>query len=377
MNESSLRPLDLRDVIKSYGWRAVSNINDPIYVFDNPEFPKRQIVIPKKESAADYKEASRRAIMRLSELHKIDWKAIENSVLYARDDVVSYRVTSSRPDDDSLPLEFASELIKGAEMMLLSSACTAIRPQTHYPRLALSEAMELLSRAKLGHTQPGSFIINVSCPVDALDIQPSLVLSEDDTTFVRTTMLTIKNGVRELIDAVETDSLDELVTRVKSSKSPTVSSNLCEAIAKLHDEDLRNNIDLSFKWSPRIALPKGESPNDVISIASEYFERIEQVRRELRSIEKEKQDTYFGTVEQLNGSMGDDGRRSGEVVLGLVLEGQIVRARALLNADDYEKAWHVHYKDQMLVALEGKLHPGRQPRLLSQVEGFRIINPSE
>lgn len=376
MNDSTFKPLDLRDVIKSLGWTISGSIQESVFICSNPKFPQRQIIFPKKDNSPDYKEASLRAIQKLSELHRISANNIAFSIKNVRDDVVKYRISTTRTDDDSLPLEFAGEIIKGAELMLLSSACTVIRPQVHHPRLSLSEAVELLSRARLGQTEQGSFIFKVSCPVDAIDMQPSLNLGGEDNSFARSTMLGIKHGVNAIVSAVEADELNELVDVARASPSPIISSNLCEALIRFHHEDIRNNVDLSFQWSPRIRLPQSESHSEIISIRSEYFERIDQIRRELRSIEREREESFFGTVEQLNGTMGDDGRRSGEAVLGLLVDGAIVKARVLLDADDYSKALTAHKHDQWLVTLEGKLHPGRQPRALSSLRSFRVIDPT-
>ena len=372
---SLYKPIDIRYVATDLGWHVSNEPGEPIFIFSNPNFPRRQIIIPKRDNAPDYIDASLIALEKLSELHNLSFSQIAYRVKSTRDDTMRYRITTPRVSDDSIPLDFAAELIKGAELVLLSSACTVLKPQTHHLRLSVKEAQELVSKSRLGQTEEGSYIIKVSCPVNAMDIQATLNL-DTETTYVRSTMLAVKNGIKSLINAIEDDELNFFVDDLKASPTPEVSSNLCEALTRLYDPEIDNNVDLSFQWSPVISIAAANLPHETLRIRSEYFGLIEQVRRELRSVERAREDTFVGTVEQLNGDMGDEGRRSGEVIFGLLIDGTIVRAKTILDATDYEKAAVSHLKEQLLVRFEGTLLPGRQPRLLTSVKNFGFIDPT-
>ena len=74
--------------------------------------------------------------------------------------------------------------------------------------------------------------------------------------------------------------------------------------------------------------------------------------------------------------MGSDGRRYGEVVLTLLLDdGEKVMARAHLDSDQYIIADKAHMADNEFVLIKGRLHPGRQPRSLSDIISFNILDP--
>jgi hypothetical protein len=111
-----------------------------------------------------------------------------------------------------------------------------------------------------------------------------------------------------------------------------------------------------------------------VRIQHDYFARIEEVRRELRSKEQHLEDVFPGTVERLDGEMGQDGKRSGEVILSLLSpDGEQVRVRANLDAQQYEQADKAHMTDGAYVKVTGKLHPGRQPRQLSDIKSFELM----
>lgn len=86
----------------------------------------------------------------------------------------------------------------------------------------------------------------------------------------------------------------------------------------------------------------------------------------------QKGGVFVGTVEALEGAMGKDGRRSGAVVLSLMLpdEGETVRTKVLLSADDYELAHGLHVDAFAYVRVAGRLGPGRLPKRLTCVSSF-------
>ena len=95
----------------------------------------------------------------------------------------------------------------------------------------------------------------------------------------------------------------------------------------------------------------------------------------LRSNEQHLEDVFPGTVERLDGEMGADGKRAGEVILSLLTpDGEQVRARASLTALEYEQADKAHMTDGAYIKVTGKLHPGRQPRQLSDIKSFELMH---
>ena len=153
-----------------------------------------------------------------------------------------------------------------------------------------------------------------------------------------------------------------------------MSSNLCEALTRFEDSSLKNSVEIGITWAAAIPKPANEGRVSIIRIQHDYFPRIEEVRRELRSKEQHLEDVFPGTVERLDGEMGPNGKRSGEVILSLLSpDGEQVRVRANLDAAQYEQADKAHMSDGAFVKVMGKLHPGRQPRQLSDIKSFELM----
>jgi hypothetical protein len=378
--DPSIAPTQLRDYAKSRGWQLVKKMIDRrLYVMNHPKYERRQLVFPMDTTAPDYAEAVLLSLEKLAVLEERSPEAILKSLIEVGDDALSFRVTSDRIDERSIPLSFAASMLSGAQQLLLASACTVVKPQPVHRRMSRSEAQQFLETARFRHTQPGSFVLNVSCPVQAMDghadMKPSLLPNEPEIPFVRKTTMVLKDSLKELVAAIESDTLDSLVDHLKKDNAPQISSNFCEALANLHDDAIKNTMDISITWAALIPPPAEEAPVSIIRLPDDYFPRIAEVAQELRSTETHSEDTFVGTVERLDGEMGNDGRRSGEVVLSLLLpEGDQIRARTVLNADQYAQADVAHMQDGKYIKVTGRLQAGRQPRQLTDLSSFELIS---
>lgn len=374
-SDQIITPIDLRDFLKSQGWSVFEQaLADRLFVFSSPVFPRRQLVFPMDLTAPDYAETVDLVVGKICELMGVSRNSLIARLFSIRDDVLRLRVFNGANDYD-LPLSFASSLITNAEKLLKAAACTVLRPRPHHPRLSLSEANQLIEKSRFGQTERGSYVVRVSCPLNALEVQGSLELDDSDAPFVRQVTLSLNKALQQLTSAIEADSIDSLVNSIRTSASPLVSSNLCEALSGMHDDQMDNSLDLTFDWSVLRHLPP-QTRTQPIRIQRDYFARVEEIRRELRSVEREQQDTFIGTVERLDGEMGDDGRRSGAVVLAVLLaeEGESVRARTVLTPEQYAIADQAHMTNGAYVRVTGKLRPGRQPRQLADITDFRIVH---
>lgn len=365
---------NLRDFLKGNGWKINSKaLDDGLYVLDHPSFDRRQLVFPVQQSSADFLDSVQSVIGKFADLSNEPIQAIIPRIVCVQNDGLRLRV-KSRKNETTLPLDFASDLVGNIEKLIKSAACTVVNPRVIHPRLSHREAVQMIGYTRFGQTEVGSFVINVSCPINALDAQGTLEIDEADAPFVRRVFNTMGKGIHNLVRAIEADTLDELVEELRTSSEPLISSNMCEALAAMHDDDLDNSIDIGFNWS---SLRPVTDPIKLrpIKIQRDYFSRIEEVRKELRSVELQAPESYIGTVERLDGDMGEDGARSGSVLLVLLLtdEDQSVRAHVSLNPKQYGDAIRAHETNGAYVRVAGRLRSGKQPRNLTEITQFELV----
>lgn len=61
--EKTVAPTDLRDYLKVQGWTVLEEaLKDRLYVLENSNFPRRQLVYPMDLTAPDYRESLDRSI---------------------------------------------------------------------------------------------------------------------------------------------------------------------------------------------------------------------------------------------------------------------------------------------------------------------------
>jgi hypothetical protein len=372
--ENMVGPTDLRDYLKAQGWTVLDvALKDRLYVFENNRFPRRQLVYPMDMTAPDYRESLDRLFGKLGDITGQKQENLVTKIAALKDDVLRLRVFFDG-NDSSLPLSFAATLIQNTEKLLKAAACAVLRPRIHHPRLSLLEANQFVEKARFQQTENGSFILKVACPVNSMQIQGNLDIDEFDAPFVRQVTLALQSSLFKLISAIEADTLDGLISDLKSQAAPLISSNLCEALSAMHDEVVENSLDVGFDWSVLYSVPQSVIPQ-TIRIQRDYFPRIEELRRELRTHDQHDEKSFIGTVERLDGVMDESGRRSGDVILALLLpdEGETVRAKVSLSANDYGKADTAHMTNGAYVRVKGRLRPGRQPCQLRDVSCFELI----
>lgn len=369
-NAENIAPTDLRDFLKARGWTLVEEaLRHRQYALRNSAYARRELAFPMDIEAPDYAESVANVLEKLAALTGQRASTLRASAQDAKDDVLRLRIHAPGATESGLPLSFAAAIVRHTTNLLKAAACTVLRPRLHHPKLSLSEATQLADRVRFGHTQSGSFVLQVACPLHAVEAH-----SAPNTTFVREVTTSLHRALDRLTRAIEVDRLGALVEDLKRSDTPALSANLCDALAGMHDEVVGNSLDLGFEWSALLPVTD-PALRQTVRLQRDYFARIDEVRRELRAIERPDEGPFIGTVERLEGEMTADGRRSGDVVVSLLLPDQdeTVRARVTLSADDYAKADSAHMTNNAYVRVSGRLRPGRQPRHLTDITSFELL----
>ena len=166
--------------------------------------------------------------------------------------------------------------------------------------------------------------MRVSCPVHALEDETQIPLGLEDKSFVRLVFENVHDASLAVVRAIVSDQVSRLADDVLASEKPLISANFCDALAQVADASDRMS-EVNFRWSPIIRRPETRP----IKISSEYTSRLEDLSMRLRKEDAPEEEVFVGTVERLDGQIGRDGRRAGEVILALLQrdETSTVRAR--------------------------------------------------
>ncbi len=368
-NFDTIAPTDLRDFLKARGWSLIEEaIKDGLYALNNDQYKRRQLIFPIDDSAADYANCVETVISKLVEIENTTFRTLMAELSEMKDDAIGFRIVGHRDETAFIPLNYAVKAINGAKDMLLSAACSVLKPQIYHPKMNRREAQQLVDKSRFRHTETGSFIIKVSTPVKAMDLQVDVF---DRTPFVRQATLIINHSVSQLVEAIQTDRMEQLVTNVKKEATPFLSSNICKALINFQDENGEADLYLNFKWASIINKPL--DARNTIKIQHDYYSRIEEIRQELKNQEKDKEDTFFGTVEALAGDLDESEQRAGDVLLDLYQQEGNIRARVNLKAEWHNVAIEAYKNAGHIIEVKGKIVTGNQPRIMKDVTSFRIM----
>jgi hypothetical protein len=279
--------------------------------------------------------------------------------------------------ENGLPLNYAVRAVNGVENSLRAAACSEVHRQPFHPKMKRVEAQKLIEAAQMRHTETGSFVLKVACPIDAIpsddaNLSGQQSLFKPSPPFVRRAILGMNEAVRSLVYGLETDSLEKLVEDSKKDGSSPLSANLCDGLAAFQDDDSRVNLDISITWSARLETPP-EKFREKIKIQWDYFPRIKEVGSALRPTQTVKEQPFVGLIDELKGDLTENDLREGEVIISLLVEGESIKAKANLNAEQHKIAYKAYGEGKTYVKITGLLNPGNQPRKLTNITAFSLV----
>jgi hypothetical protein len=369
-------PIEIKDFAASFGWTLVRDaLDEGLFVLNSPNKDNTQLILPKDEESPFFEEMANVSLEWLSKfLNKPIMKVIEE-IREVNDDVISLRYHSESKKVNSISFEEALDAIESTRQMLLSAASSIVSPKLYHPKLIRTEPLSLVKKARFRHTEEGSFILKISCPVD-LEINPNPGLFGNDLIkpLSRKTFELINSSSTKILKAIEDDSMSDLYQKERNSDRPELSYNFCDSLSHLFDDERELPFELIFNWSRAHLekLPTPQLPNRA-RFPYSFKSKLDQLKGYFRPPVKIVTDTFVGTVEALLGNESDDVRRSGDVLLSLLVESKIITARVNLDVDQYDLAIKAHKDVGTYITLEGRLGEGTRVRTIEDLRSFKII----
>lgn len=105
-----------------------------------------------------------------------------------------------------------------------------------------------------------------------------------------------------------------------------------------------------------------------------YKRKLEELKGYFSPPNKEVVDTFYATVESLNGDIGSDGGRSGEVVFAIFVENEVARARANLNSSQYKIAIRAHESGNAYVMIKGQFNKQARNGVIENITEFKLAD---
>ena len=377
MERIDVSSMEIRDYALSDGWRLIKEaLRDGLFVLNSPYNDYSQLSFPKDENIPEFQEMAGIALNRLANLKQKPIYKIIEEIREVNDDVISIRYYSDKKDVSSISFEEALQSIEATRQLLLSAASSIVNPSLYHPKLIRVEPQELIKKTRFRHTEEGSFILKISCPFDTINSSSSL-FEEDgfEKPLSRSAFELINSTSLKIIEAIEEDGIQKLYEDQEQMNAPDISFNFCDALSKLYDEDRELPFQLIFNWS-KSSMQKLQPPSFNNKVAFPYSTKLkmEEVKGYFAPRKNNHSGIFYGTVETLDGVIGEDGKRFGQVMLSLLYENELIKTKVNLNADAYALAVEAHRLGGAYVQIKGDLKRGRRANSIENLQNFDLLS---
>jgi len=373
----SLRPRDVQHYLTSRGWVVDERESMAIAsVYRHPTLNDAEVLLPLDHNLADYKLRMADVAQALAIVERRPILQVLNDLSAPPSDILKLRVVASESTLGNLPLDDAIQLIRGGRDMLLSAACSTIRPQAFHPEKSLKQANDFIRGCRFGQTERGSFVASIIAPVPPAFHQATIRFDDEEfqeatEPFARRVTTRLMHSLEIVDQTVKTARLDPIFDGVDDG----VSANLCEAVAAMRPQGDQSRIDIRMSWSrSRPKLPEGLP--QVVSFSQGDFPILEEAGRKLRERATPRRERFFGKVFSLQSEIASlIDNHAGKIVVRTEVGGQSARVKVVLDREDYRRACDAH-RDDRRVAVTGIIHHDVKIRVyeLSEPSDFQVLD---
>lgn len=357
---------DISRYLRMRGWQRSVGKRSGISVFRNSL--GTEILLPSSEYS-DYDDRIFSALASIATNEECSVNQLVDQISTPASDLIKLGLVDDSTESGSVPFKEGLRLLNGARKALAATACSVVQPQNVHLRLQRTEVDTFLDQCRLGQTERGSFIVHLVCPIEPLPFEDLQIKvgSRDRLTFGRKVTRGFVEATKKLVDAIDNETVEQLIS---GNETYSISANFCEALVEMQPDGERSTLVIASKWD-EFTLNTPNLPLQPIRLKKRHFRAIEQVGTELRvPLEQSKPQVYGGYVDELKGEQNSAGVMEGEVILTILTEDeQQIRARVILNSDDYAKAGQAHLASK-IVLVKGELH--RRARL-HEIRNYELL----
>jgi hypothetical protein len=364
---------NLRGYLQSHGWleQAPGRGGTLWYA---PELPgdDHALIVPSHVEPGSFEWRS--AVKRLAYFEHKSPDDVVASIATQYVDVT--RLRAGGPDViRSIPLEVGVQLVNSARTMLRSVGTTARRPRAAIDGNYSPFGDSIISGARMGHTEDGSYIIPILMP---LPPPPSDQPDEEAFNGMEIERMPVESSERRIMRMLAQSIAAANEVIVRPDRSPQRSTDLLpfiaaggskEFLSALHailNEPSVSQLETSFSWAGGVGAPGGVA--STVAIEGEAAPLLENAAHLLHASERFPGQFYSG---QIIAIMHRPGADDGDIEIDTVRSSRRCRLRVHLRGVDFSKTY-IWAHDERAIIVEGEVE--RAGRRLT-IENPRRIGP--
>ncbi len=344
------RTIGLRGVhayLSANGWHRAEDLRrETADVYLRAEDEQEAAIVPASEDYGDYGVRIYQIAEQIGRIEGRRRQAVLADLSLAEWDLVRLCLPTADAET-TVGLANGAAVLKQSKKLLLAAACSADRPQRMYRSGGNKRAAEYLSRVRLGHTEPGSFMINLLTPVaPALGEQATLL-----EPFERQVTRKLVSGLRASRRAMDrvnrgVGTIDEFESRLCEG----ISANLCQSVARLTEAG--GGLEVSVSWA--MTRPAGEATERRVAVAFRPPDIgvLDEAARVLSDRQERTDEEVQGYVSRLARDKTDP---TGTATIKAFVDGGVVSVQVVFDSAAYSEITRAH-DARLSVSLEGDLY---------------------
>jgi hypothetical protein len=359
----ALKPLEVAAYLRAKGWRKEVDLDNKasLWLWRDPEGEEFDVMLPLKRELGDFVLRMGELLRTLANAEQRSQLEVIQDFLTTTADLIRVRASSRDVDNGTLPLEQAVAFVEHSRDLMLAAACAALDKRPYYATRKATQAMDYLSRVRMGQTERGSYVLTMLSPI-APELKPAqgeLPLSTEAVEpYERRVTRTLVEALTALDEAARQAAIQGDMGPFQAAVQRGVSANLCDAVVGLSIASPAEGLDIQVSWS-RSRPVEGKAPARV-RFGSDSIPIIEEAGRRFRDTASLEDFEVEGFVTRLDrGPKATDG----DVTITGIVDGQMRKIVVRLGTDTYSEAVRAH-KDRRTVKCTGDLvKEGRAYRL--------------
>lgn len=317
--------------------------NSNVYVY-NSSYNTNEIIIPKNKQIKDLNYIMNNLFNILVHENHISPERLLSKLTETITDEVKIRVIHNDVKNGSIPIDDGIRLIEGGKDLAFSAASSVIKKSANYNGNSNSIVKDYMNNLRLGQTEIGSYIINISS--DIIPEKKNTLFPLEP--FSRTVSKQIIGNLETLLNVVEEYKICNKLEIFDDNICKGISSNLCKSILSFGGGLLNRDINLNIKIQDSLIT---KDINKVFFIDHDSLPIIKKGYEHLLDNNIIEKFEAIGFVIKLS---RDEELKDGEISILSNLEGNQRKIKAVLNELDYEIAIMAHQQHEKII-IEGDL----------------------
>ncbi len=363
----SVGPYQLAAYLHAQGWKEVERTEGLRAVWGlAQDGEKYELLVPLAHDLRDYALRMAEVLETLETVEERSQPELLRAIETTSSDIIRIVAEGEDGGEFSVPIDAGVSLVANARELVLAAACAAVKPRPVFPTRKPAQAVEYLSKVRLGQTERGSFVLNIESPVPpALQGQLLVPLGfPEEEPFERIVTQTLMRALGAARTAAGEGVARADLGPFTSAVGLGVSANLCDAIVGLHEGAHVRALGISVHW----ATARAPERHAVVTFTRDVIPVLREASRLFRASSAREEFELEGVPVKL-AREGD--QKEGTVTVAAVVDGALRKVRITLSEAEYERAAAAHI-DQITISCAGELVRDGRMLTLQNPRGFTV-----